>query len=363
MSAPKPTDYAACADIVAKWKRPLLLTHAKPDGDALGALAAMRAVLRLGGADPVALLYDPNSSRYAMFDSYAPMRRWGVDWHAADMTAIDGILILDTCTYNQLAPIADWLRSSTLPKMVVDHHVTRDDLADAYLIDEHAAATCLILHDWFDRQGWRIARGTAEALYVGIAMDTGWFRHSNTDARVLAAAADLVTRGAVPHELFEQLFQRESEGRVRVLGAALSSLELLADGRLAVMTLTKDRLAQVGATAADTEDVVNEPLRMASVIVSVLLVEGDGDLVRVSLRSKPPPAESSPAQGAPDRDDSSTACVDVDVAKIAQTLGGGGHRRASGVRIADSVTRARGRVIDAINAAWEGTKGSRDLGT
>ena len=89
MSAPKPTDYAACADIVAKWKRPLLLTHAKPDGDALGALAAMRAVLRLGGADPVALLYDPNSSRYAMFDSYAPMRRWGVDWHAEDMTAID----------------------------------------------------------------------------------------------------------------------------------------------------------------------------------------------------------------------------------------------------------------------------------
>ncbi len=352
MRTPKPADYTACAEMVAKWKRPLLLTHAKPDGDALGSLAAMRAVLRQGGAEPVALIYDAISSRYALFDSYEPMPRWGVDWQAEDMATIDGILIMDTCTYNQLEPIADWLRSSKLPKMAVDHHVTRDELADAYLIDEQAAAACLILHDWFGRQGWPIDTDTAKALFVGIAMDTGWFRHSNTDGRVLAAVADLVSRGAAPHELFEQLFQRESEGRVRVLGAALSSLELLAGGRLAVMTLTRDGLAKVKATAADTEDVVNEPLRMASVMVSVLLVESDGNLVRVSLRSKPPLVDGLQTQGSSHRAESPSACIDVDVAQIAQSLGGGGHRRASGVRIADTVAGARSRVVDAINGQW-----------
>ena len=173
-----------------------------------------------------------------------------------------------------------------------------------------------------------------------MAMDTGWFRHSNTDHRVLAAAADLVACGVRPHELYESLFLRESAARVRLQSAAIATMELLAADRVAVMTLTRRAIADAGATVADTEDIVNEPLRIASVVVSVLLVEHDDGVVRASFRSKPPleaPAGST-----------QTAQPDIDVAALAQFFGGGGHRRASGARIPGPLPDVRRRIVESL---------------
>ncbi len=317
--------------VIAGWRRPILVTHEKPDGDALGSLSAMSALLRARGAQPDAVLFDPIPDRYDLFRASNRLVVLGRDRALTDLARCDGVIILDTCSYNQLRPIADWLRLAPQPKLAVDHHITRDDLAQHYVVDESAAATCLILFDWAIHAGWTMDMETARALFVGLATDTGWFHHSNTDARSFNAAADLVKRGARPHLLHEALYQRDSAARVRLLGVALETLELLINGQLAVMTLDGAAFAAAMATPADTEDIVNEPLRIGTVKVCVLLVDSGDGVIRVSLRSR-----------------ATEGGRDVDVAAVAQSLGGGGHRNAAGVKIADSITSARTTVLQRV---------------
>lgn len=338
-------DYVESASRVASWRRPLLVTHEKPDGDALGSLVAMRALLQSQGLQPTALLFDAIPARYDFFYRFPSIPILGRDLHLSELDTCDAVIVLDTCTYTQLRPIADWLRAAPQPKLAVDHHATRDDLAGYHLVDESAAATCLILYDLALAVKWPIDARIAEALFIGMAMDTGWFHHSNTDPRVLAAAADLADRGARPHELYESLFLRESAARVRLQSAAVATLELLSAERAAVMTLTKRAMADVGATAADTEDIVNEPLRIASVVVSVLLVEHDDGVVRASFRSKPPPEPRASARAG--------THFDIDVAALAQEFGGGGHKRASGARMTGSLSDVRRKIVDCLVARIE----------
>lgn len=317
---------------------PLLVSHAKPDGDAIGSLVAMRAVLRGLGAEPNAIVYDETPDRYRFLVENDPLPRLGRDLSLADFDGrgCDGVVVLDTCTYNQLEPIADWLRASPLRKLVVDHHVTRDELADVCVIDESAAAACLILHEWFESAGFEMDAAAAQALYVGIATDTGWFRHSNTDARAMSAATKLVARGVRPSAMFDLLFQRESVARFRLRAAVASHLGLLAGGRLAVQTIPFSVFAATGSSLADTEDLVNEPLRLSYTVLSVMLVDQGSGVTRVGFRSRAPITEDDP---------------DVDVAAIARAFGGGGHRRAAGARIKATLDEAKSRVIAALTAA------------
>ncbi|UCC31809.1 MAG: DHH family phosphoesterase [Phycisphaerales bacterium] len=362
MSALDARSFTEATARITSWKHPLLISHDKPDGDALGALVAMRSLLRSRGAEVVALLFDVIPDRYAVFHRYEPMRILGLDIQTTDLVDIDSVLVLDTCTYGQVDPIADWLRGSGVPKLAIDHHVTRDDLADYYLIDESAAATCLILCDWAKAVNWPITAEALDTLFVGMAMDTGWFRHSNTDRRVLEAAADLVARGVDPHELYRELYQCETPARVRLAGAALGTLELLLEDRLAVMALSADTVTGAGATPADTEDIVNEPLRIGSVVVSVLLVEAADGVIRASFRSKPPAeprAEWNPDLSGARADAllphplrSEGRGTGLDVAKVAQAFGGGGHTRAAGARISGTLPAVRRNIIDYLERAF-----------
>ncbi len=339
LSDPRGLSFPAANEHISKWRRPLLLSHAKPDGDAIGALVATRNALRDRGLDPAALVFDPIPDRYRFLVDEVPIARLGEDITLSELDSIklDGVIVLDTCSYSQLLPIAQWLRTSRLPTLAIDHHVTRDGLADTYLIDESASATCLILYEWLKSNKWAIDRSTAEALFVGIATDTGWFRHSNTDARSLTVAAELVDLGVQPFAMFDALFQHESAARFRLRAAVVNRLELLASGRLAVLTLPTSLFSETGATLADTEDLVNEPLRIASTIVSVMLVEQSAGLVRVGFRSRAPIDGSS---------------LDIDVAAVAVQFGGGGHRRAAGARINATLENAKRQVIEALTAEF-----------
>ncbi len=335
MSALDPQVFQDAAGFLAGRKRALLVAHEKPDGDALGALAAMRSLLTGLGVQAIPLLYEALPVRYSYFGGYGLFPVLGSELTTAELAGFDLVVVLDTCSYSQLRPIEGWLRSTRAAKLAVDHHSTRDALADHYLVEESAAATCLILHDWARAMGWAMDPVAAEGLFVGIATDTGWFRHSNTDERVLRACADLTARGVRGHEFYEVLHQRESAGRVRLLGEAIGSLELLHEGRLAVMSLDSAAFVRAGASPAETEDVINEPMRIASVVVSVLLVDAGDGVVRVSLRSREPRSGTDGDTG-----------LDLDVAALAQGLGGGGHRRASGVRVKGALAGVRKDVLE-----------------
>jgi len=305
-------------DWLRRFKRPLLVSHRNPDGDALGSLAAMRLLLRSLKIEATPVLFDKLPGRYTLFNRFETMPIWKAESASEDWAGVDCVILLDTCSKPQLEPIIDWLTAASLPTMAVDHHTTRDDLAEIYVVDESAAANCLILFEWAKSAKWTIDQQAAEALLIGIAMDTGWFRFANTDARAFSAAADLVGHGAHPSEIRRLLFEREKAGRVRLLGEALSSLQLLLSDRLAIMTLSQESFERAGAAYDDTEDIVNEPLRIETILVSVLLVDRGDGMVRASFRSKEPFETGAP---------------DIDVAVMAAEMGGGGHRRAAGARI------------------------------
>jgi len=333
MSGLPPARYVEAATIVGRWRRVLLFSHAKPDGDALGSLIAMRRLLLAADIEANPVIFDPVPDRYTFLTEKQPLRRLGFDFELRALDNVDGAILLDTCALNQLEPIAEWLKSSPVEVLAVDHHVSRDDIADHRLIDETAAATCLILFDWARRSGWPIDAHTAEALFVGIATDTGWFRHSNTDRRVHEAAGELIARGGRPTEIYDRLYMHESEARFRLRAALSSGIELAAGKRLAILTLPRALLQSVGAKLSDTEDLVNEPLRIAGVDVSIMLVEQEGGVIRVGLRSRAPEA---------------SAIRDIDVAAIAAESGGGGHRRAAGARVLGTIESVRARLVERI---------------
>ena len=322
--------FSEAGELIASWRRPLLLSHTRPDCDAIGSLLAMRSFMRSWGVEPMAVQFNPTPPRYAALTCYPPMLVWGDDVSENDLAGVDGVVVLDTCTYTQLKPIADWLRSAPVAKVAVDHHVTRDDLADKYVVDESASATCLILCEWARALGWRMDDEACHALFAGVATDTGWFTHANTDARTLAAAGDLISRGVVANDVFRRLSQTDSPARIRLLGVLISGMELHAGDRFAVMSLKSDMLADLKARMSDTEEMINEPMRIASVLVSVLLIEQGDGIVRVSFRSKV-------ASGCGE--------VDVDVSNVAQSFGGGGHKRAAGARVAGTLEDVKGKVV------------------
>jgi len=320
----------AMAQRIAALRRPLLITHSKPDGDALGAVLAAAMFLRELGASPLPVIFDPGPDRYRFLNALWPFPVFGAQITESDLHSVDGVLILDTCSFNQIEPLSAWLKQSTLPKLVIDHHVTRDDLADQFWIDETAAATCVLLYELARAAEWTVSPAIATALFVGVATDTGWFRHSNTDARTLAVASDLAARGANPNELHRKLYQQETLGRFRLRGYAAAQTVLHAEGRLAVTTIPRSAFVDCGAAIGDTEDLVNEPLQIESVVVSVMFVEHDNGLVRMGFRSKHPMSAAEP---------------DIDVAAFARLFGGGGHVRASGARLKATIDDAMSIVV------------------
>jgi phosphoesterase RecJ-like protein len=208
---------------------------------------------------------------------------------------------------------------------VVDHHLTQESWADAKLVDTSAAAAGEIVAELLRRWGVEFDHPLATALYVAIASDTGWFQFSNTRPVTMRLAASLMEVGVDTDHLYQQLYQNERPQRVLLQTRAMQSLELLADGKLAVMTIRKQDFADTGANVPDTENLINIPLQIRTVEVSLLFTEApEGGPIRVSLRSK----------------------GQLDVAKFSERFGGGGHARAAGLKLAGTLEQVHATVTE-----------------
>lgn len=330
MNHPIPIDLAGAAARITTAARVVITPHVRADGDAVGSALALQRILRQRGQDATVYLHETILDRYAFLAADQPPRVWEVASAPAVLAGAGLLLLVDTCSAEQLRAMAEPIRAARIPKLAIDHHVTRDDIADAILLDAEAGACAQIVARLGDHAGWPIDAPVAEMLFTGLATDTGWFRFSNADGAVFTTAARLIEAGARPNELYERLYLTDCEARARLAGYVLSSFELHADGRLAVIRLTREAIARCGATREMTEDLINEPQRIGSVTACVLLVEPEeAGPIRVSFRSK----------------------RDVDVAVLAARFGGGGHARAAGARIAGPLDDVAGQVITAMTEA------------
>jgi len=207
--------------------------------------------------------------------------------------------------------------------VVIDHHATAGQIGSVQWIDTAAAATGVMVLELMGRLGWPMDEAIREALAVAILTDTGWLRFANTDGRALRAMARLVDAGIRLDELYRRLYQSDRPERLQLMARMLGSLELHCDGALATMLIRRADLRRTGAKGHETENLINEAMRLASVCVAALLVEEE-DGVRISLRSRAP----------------------VDVAEIAKAFGGGGHTRASGARAREDIEPLKARLVE-----------------
>ncbi len=307
------------AEHLARARSLLITTHARPDGDGLGSMVALARCAEAAGKK-VHLVTDDIPERYAFL--FAGRETAGLSRFPRLAENVDLVVILDTSTPMQMDSVAECLPAVHDKTIVIDHHAVGGDLGIVQWIDPDAAATGVLVGELLDHMGWDVGRDAAEALMASLVSDTGWLRYANTDARSLIMAAEWVGKGVRTDELYHRLYQNARPTRLKLLARVLDSLELHSQDRLAVMTLTGEDFAATGARPEETENLINASLEIGTVETAIILIENE-DNIRVSLRSREL----------------------LDVAAIARQFGGGGHRRAAGVRIADRLDVVKDKLI------------------
>lgn len=316
---------------LAEAQRVLLTTHAKPDGDALGAVAALGRALELKGKTVERRIIPPVPPALAgVFNGTKLVTHNGPDAAVGDF---DAVVVVDTGAWSQLDALRPWLETQHDKAIVIDHHLHGDDVGAAKFIDATAAAACEIVADLIDEMGVAHDALIRDALFVGIASDTGWFRFSNCSPRTHELAARLQSEGVDHAALYAATEQGERPQKLQLMVRALDSLRMVADSRAAVMCLRLKDFAETGARPDETERFVDIPQVVGDVQVVALVVEQAEGPTRVSLRSKP-------GDGA------------VDVNALARRFGGGGHARAAGAKIAQPIDGAVDAVVSGIEDAF-----------
>jgi len=304
----------------------LVTTHAAPDGDAIGSELGIAAVLSALGKQVTVANRDPHPAALSFLPGTDRLTR--ADDLPADLAgAFDLVVVVDCPGLDR--PKLEGL--DRLPVVEIDHHLENGLFGEVSFVDEAASATGELVLEVVDATGVGLSAELATALYVAIVTDTGDFRYANTTPRTLRAAARLIEAGAVPTAIAQALWEQVPARVVRLTGAVLTTLQLAARGRVAVVHCDEAMLAAAGAGREDTEDLVNYARAIAGVEVAVFLKAFTADSVRISLRSR----------------------GSVDVQSIARGFGGGGHREAAGCTVAGSLDEVRRTVVDAVVAKLE----------
>jgi phosphoesterase RecJ-like protein len=320
-------DWAPLADLIETHDRFLVTTHVRPDGDALGSEVGMAGLLRQKGKDVRVVNASPTPPRYAFLDPDRTLfEHFGITVQPGELADRQVAVILDLSAWNQLGDMAELIRLFPGPRVVIDHHVSEDDLGATFFKDATAEATGMLVMRAIVALGGSITPELASGLLTAIAMDTGWFRHSNTRAGTLRAAAELIDAGARPHELYRNLFEQNTLGRLKLMGETLKNMRTDLDGKVVYSTISLDDLLRVGAIPPDSEDLVDFTVSLRGVEVGMLFIEQARGGAKVSFRAR----------------------NGLDCARLAARFGGGGHREAAGATLPGTLPEIVERVLQSI---------------
>jgi phosphoesterase RecJ-like protein len=279
--------------------------HARPDGDCIGSQVALANVLLALGCPAVTCVnVDPVPRR---LEFLAGEHRFVTP--GAVPATVERVLFVDCA--DELRPGAAVKERFGRPFLNVDHHVSNDRYAEHNFLDVTASATCEILTGIFRENAWPVSGSTAQALFAGIATDTGQFRFGSTTQRTFELAAWLVAQGADPAAAGFELYERESAGKVQLLQRFLASFEHHVNGRVCIGYLSDGIFEETGTSIEDTEGMVDYARSIDGVDVGVL-IEQRGDAIKASLRSHNPAFRMD---------------------QIAARFGGGGHACAAGLNL------------------------------
>lgn len=322
-------DWKRFAEIIHANERFLLTSHIRPDCDALGSELGMAGVLEaLGKKVRIVngMATPPN------LDFIDPTKRIGVIGENVTLDELRDtqvLMVLDTSAWQQLGPMSDVLKALDCKKVIVDHHLSQDDLGAELFKNTSAEAAGRLVVEAADALGVKLTPTMAAPLFAAIATDTGWFRYGSASSYTYQMAAKLIDAGASPAEIYKALYEQDTLGRVKLRGVILSRIENELGGRLAYTHVLKEDFTRLGALPSDTEDVVNNLLGIAGTEVAVIFVEQQTGGFKISFRSR----------------------SKVDCSKLSETFKGGGHKAAAGAFVAGDLKAVQQQVLDAVRAA------------
>lgn len=304
----------AFKEYLSQPRHAVILTHVKPDADALGSSLGLARYLRKKG-HPVKVItpsdypdfldWMPGNDEVLIFQKEKPQAAQRL------ITQADIVFCLDFSSLNRINELGEMVRASAAKKVLIDHHLEPEQFADFEQWDDTAASTAELVYQLIDELGDKnmIDAALADCLYAGIMTDTGGFRHSNTTYKVFSIAGALVERGANPSKVSKLIYDTNTLERLRLMGYVLGEkLQVLPEYKTAYITLSADDLKKFSSQTGDTEGLVNYGLSIKGIKLSVLLSDRKEN-IKLSFRS----------------------LGDFSVNDLARKhFNGGGHRNAAG---------------------------------
>ncbi len=317
----------------------VLITHVHPDGDALGSLLALTEILEGLGKNVFCYLEEPVSYIYNFLPGCTrahtdlkELKKF-IEKCGSNVASIS----LDCGDSDRMGKNKDFFLQNS-PFIVFDHHKGHKKFGDYRWVRPGCSSTGEMVYELAMALGAEISYNSAFNLYVAISTDTGSFCYDATSPRTLRIAADLLEIGVRPDEIAHRLYANYTLQRLKLMELVLATLELYDQEQLAVIYVTKEMFDKSGAIAQDAEGFIDYPRALRSVKVAAFIKEGGSDIISVSLRAK----------------------GECDVAEIAKSLGGGGHRNASGFRfVGISLEQAKAQLLSKLREALKSEPGKR----
>ncbi|MVO99112.1 DHH family phosphoesterase [Paenibacillus lutrae] len=300
----------------------LVVSHVQPDGDAISSTLAIGWLLhRLG-------------KRYTLANEGDIPAKFNQLWGFEDIQTLSQlpenrhfshVISVDCADFSRIGQVSQRFAES-FELLNIDHHATNDRYGSCAVIQAQAAATVEIIYDLAKLFPFEADLDFGTCIYTGLLTDTGGFRYSSTTPKVMKTAADLLELGVKGSLLAEAYLERMTFEQIRILQRGLSTLNFHKQGKISSISVNTEDVAEIGASNEDMDGLVNYARNVEGVEVGLLFKQRDSSTVKVSFRS----------------------AGNVDVARIAQTFGGGGHVRAAGCTIKGTLEEAIRLVVEEV---------------
>lgn len=299
-----------------------ILIHAYPDGDAIGSGYSLCRALRSMGKNANVVCTSPIPKMFSyIVDSVKPQ-----DFIPETFV---------TCDVADLRLLGDgYEQYENRITLALDHHGTNLRYSEYSVIDPHSASACEIVLEVIKALGVEIDKSIAEAIYTGVATDTGCFKFTNTTSSTLRTAADMLDYGIDAAEINRVMFETKSRSRIELERMALDSMSFFLGGALAFVIITNDMREKAGASDDDLEGITSLSRQVEGVKIGITLRQKENGEYKISVRTHPP----------------------VDAADICKQFGGGGHVRAAGCTLSGEAEDIVRQMLKVCSASLEKCK-------
>ncbi len=301
-----------------------IVGHIRPDGDCIGSQLGLGLALKNAGKKVTCWNEDVLPDKLRFMDPSGRLLQ-----QPKIGRAFDCVIATDCATFERLGRVAPCIGKRKV-FINIDHHASNTRYADINWISPKEPSTGELIVRLLEAGGWPITPPIANCLFAAISTDTGSFQYPSTRPPTFKIAAKLVQRGADLGRICNDVYHSYSLSRVRLLQHVYNEFKLTADDQIAYFWLRKKDYVRTGAKPDDSEGLIDHVRAIEPVVVACLFEEMDGDLTRISLRSKN---------------------EKVNVNNIAQLFGGGGHHAAAGARVVGPPATVQRKVIDAVKQA------------